>query len=384
MSTDPVRHGPVVVLRALGLGDLLTGLPAMRALRRALPDVDLLLAAPRWLEPVALLSGAVDAVLDTAPLAPVRVGRPRLAVNLHGRGPQSTATLRACRPDALWAFDLPRGPRWEPIDGAAGLDRADGTGRTGRVGAARSDRDPQEREVVRWCRLLAAYGVPCDPEDLALARPGRRGRIHRDPAGPGAPAHRPGWATHHSAASDSVADRDVTVVHPGGAAPARRWPAQRWARVARGLADRGHRVVVTGGAAESALARQVAHGAGLGPAAVLAGATDLLDLCGLVAAARLVVAADTGVGHLATAYGTPSVLVFGPVPPAVWGPPPDRPRHRALWAGRRGDPFAPAPGAGLLAVTAADVLTAADELVAGTREPPVRAEISGRQCGPGL
>ncbi|MCM3925376.1 glycosyltransferase family 9 protein, partial [Frankia sp. AiPs1] len=58
-----------------------------------------------------------------------------------------------------------------------------------------------------------------------------------------------------------------------------------------------------------------------------------------------------------------SVLVFGPVPPAVWGPPPDRPRHRALWAGRRGDPFAPAPGAGLLALTSADVLTAVDELV---------------------
>ncbi|WP_313949458.1 glycosyltransferase family 9 protein [Frankia sp. AvcI1] len=305
---------------------------------------------------MALLSGSVDAVLDTAPLGPVRVERPRLAVNLHGRGPQSTATLRTCRPDALWAFDLPRGPRWEPIGGAARLDRADGTGRTGRVGAARSDRDPQEREVVRWCRLLAAYGVPCDPADLALARPDRSGR----------------------------ADRDVTVVHPGGAAPARRWPAQRWARVARGLADRGHRVIVTGGAAEAALARQVAHGAGLGPAAVLAGATDLLDLCALVAAARLVVAADTGVGHLATAYGTPSVLVFGPVPPAVWGPPPDRPRHRALWAGRHDDPFAPAPGSGLLAVTSADVLTAVDELVAGTQEPPVRAEPSGRRCGPGL
>jgi ADP-heptose:LPS heptosyltransferase len=314
----------VVVLRALGLGDLLTGLPAMRGLRRAMPDVDILLAAPRWLEPVALLSGAVDAVLDTAPLGPVRVARPRLAVNLHGRGPQSTATLRDLQPDALWAFDLPRGPRWEPADGAD---------------AACGGREPAEREVARWCRLLAAYGVPADPDDLALARPDR-------------------------AAGPSAAGRNVTLVHPGGAAPARRWPAERWARVARGLADRGHRVVVTGGAAESALARRVAYGAGLGPAAVLAGATDLLDLCALVAGARLVVAADTGVGHLATAYGTASVLVFGPVPPAVWGPPADRPRHRALWAGRRGDPFAPTPGAGLLAVSSANVLTAVDELVA--------------------
>ncbi|MCM3926383.1 glycosyltransferase family 9 protein, partial [Frankia sp. AiPs1] len=200
MSTGPARRGPVVVLRALGLGDLLTGLPAMRGLRRAMPDVDIVLAAPRWLEPVALLSGAVDAVLDTAPLGPVRVERPRLAVNLHGRGPRSTATLRALRPDALWAFDLPRGPRWEPANGTG---ETDGTSEADGNCGARVGREPDEREVVRWCRLLAAYGVPCDPDDLALARPDRH---------------------------QSEADRDVTLVHPGGAAPARRWPARRWAR----------------------------------------------------------------------------------------------------------------------------------------------------------
>src|SRR5207237_79615 len=32
------------------------------------------------------------------------------------------------------------------------------------------------------------------------------------------------------------------------------------------------------------------------------------------------VCGDTGVAHLATALGTPSVLLFGPVPPSRWGP----------------------------------------------------------------
>nr|WP_249355415.1 glycosyltransferase family 9 protein [Nocardia farcinica] len=43
------------------------------------------------------------------------------------------------------------------------------------------------------------------------------------------------------------------------------------------------------------------------------------------------VCSDTGVGHLATAFGTPSVVLFGPNPPAWWGPPPQRRRHVALW-----------------------------------------------------
>jgi len=82
----------------------------------------------------------------------------------------------------------------------------------------------------------------------------------------------------------------------------------------------------------------------------------------MVAEARAVLAADTGLGHLSTAYGTPSVLLFGPVSPAQWGPPPDRPHHVAVWSGRRGDPRAPTTDPGLAALTPAAVLTAAAAL----------------------
>jgi ADP-heptose:LPS heptosyltransferase len=72
---------------------------------------------------------------------------------------------------------------------------------------------------------------------------------------------------------------------------------------------------------------------------------------------------DTGVAHLATALGTPSVVLFGPTPPAEWGPPPD-PGHAVLWAGRRGDPHAAAPDPGLLAITVLDVVAALQGLPA--------------------
>ncbi|MCW2953567.1 MAG: glycosyl transferase, family 9, partial [Conexibacter sp.] len=108
--------------------------------------------------------------------------------------------------------------------------------------------------------------------------------------------------------------------------------------------------------------RSVAAAAGLAPRAVAAGRTGLHELAALVAGAERVVCGDTGVAHLATALGTPSVVLFGPTAPAAWGPPPERPWHRVLWSGRSGDPHAPAADAGLLEISAAEVLAALGEL----------------------
>ena len=93
---------------------------------------------------------------------------------------------------------------------------------------------------------------------------------------------------------------------------------------------------------------------------VLAGRTDLGALCDLVARAGLVVSGDTGIAHLASAYGTPSVVLFGPVDPAQWGPPADGP-HVALArpAHRRGERFADDPDPALLAIGVEEVVAAA-------------------------
>ncbi len=145
---------------------------------------------------------------------------------------------------------------------------------------------------------------------------------------------------------------EAIIVHPGCGFTARRWPLDRYAAVARLLAGSGRRVVVTGSAAERPLAASVAAAAGLPDEAVLASRTPLPQLAATVAEASLVVCGDTGIAHLATAYGTPSVVLFGPVSPLRWGPPPERPQHIALWAGTTGDTFADRPDPGLLRITA--------------------------------
>jgi ADP-heptose:LPS heptosyltransferase len=299
-----------VVLRALGLGDFLTALPALRALADAFPGHRRVLATPAALAPLAGLVGVVDEVVDTGPLAPLdpSLHDADVAVNLHGRGPQSHRVLLAARPRRLIAFahpDVPEsaeGPPWSPA----------------------------EHEVGRWCRLLQASGIPADPSRLDLPAPGR-------PAPPGV----------HGA----------TVVHPGAGTAAKRWPVERWAAVAAAELAAGRRVVVTGSADELSLAEEVADRAGLAPDAVLAGRTDLLGLARVVAAADRILCGDTGMAHLATALGTPSVVLFGPVPPSQWGPPPDRPRHVVLWAGVEGD--------GLSQISVDQVVAASAELSRG-------------------
>ena len=322
---EPTRGGaadrpPLIALRPLGLGDFLTSVPALRALARAFPAHRWVLAAPAVLEPLARLTGAVDAVVDTAPLRalPPPLRGADVAVDLHGKGPASHRVLLAARPRRLIAFANRQVPGTESFP------------------RWRDD----EHEVVRWCRLLAESGVPADPGDLDLPLP---------PVPPP-----PGVA-------------EATVVHPGAAFPARRWPPERWAAVAAAEAAAGRRVVVTGGPGEVDLARQVAEGANLPDGAVLAGGTDLEGLAAVVGAAGRVVCGDTGVAHLATALRTPSVVLFGPEPPSRWGPPPERPWHRALWTGRRGDPHGRTPDRGLLQIAVDDVLAALADLAAPGR-----------------
>lgn len=267
----------VLVLRALGIGDFCTGVPALKALRANFPDERITLVAPGWLRPLVALADAVEDVLpldgrEHLDAAVLEIAPPETAVNLHGRGPQSHRLLQRAEPGRLWAYACPEagfrdGPRYEE----------------------------DQHEVVRWCRLLNWYGVPADPGDLALRVP------------------------------DAVPPvKDATVIHPGGRSSAR-WPADRYAEIARQLAEAGHDVVITG-SADDEDAEQVSQVPGV---TSLAGRTNLAELAGMIAAARLVVSGDTGVAHLATAYAVPSVVLFDAMDPGRWGPPP-MPRHQAL------------------------------------------------------
>lgn len=303
----------MLTLRALGLGDLLTAVPALRALGRAFPMHYRVLAAPIRLAPLVRLCAAFDEVVDAEPLQPLDVQLRDLdvAVNLHGRGPESDRVLLPLRPKRLIAF------------------RNDAIAETAGSPVWRAD----EHEVARWCRLLRESGIPADENDIAISVP-----------------------RHDVRALGAIA------VHPGAACESRRWPMERWIEVCTRLHAAGHRLVFTGSAAEFRRCRHIAKAAGLPVESVLAGTTGVEALACIIASARALICTDTGVAHVATAVGTPSVVMFGPVSPAHWGPP-RRSRHRVLWRGIPGDPHAEVVDPGLASITPDEVLAEVDALL---------------------
>ncbi len=319
-----------MILRALGLGDLCTAVPALRALSEAFPCHRRVLATSPHLEGLALAGGLADVVVPTVPLHPLpwEVRGPSVAVNLHGGGPQSHRILLATRPARLVAFAHPA--VLGPFPGPAWRDA--------------------EHEVIRWCRLLTESGLRADPSRLAIDLPSRP-----------VPAEAIG----------------ATIVHPGAHSMARRWPAERWAAVAAAERQAGRTVLLTGDFGERALAMKIARLAGLPFQAVWSGRTDVLALAALVRCAARIVCPDGGVAHLATALGTPSVVLFGPTPPAECGPPADRPWHRVLWKSGRSDSYPTQPDARLLAIDVDEVIAALRELPAA---PPARDTAPSRDA----
>lgn len=112
-------------------------------------------------------------------------------------------------------------------------------------------------------------------------------------------------------------DAPYVVLHPGTSAPARAWPAHRYAELRRLLTANGRRVVVTGTPQEQRLTAEVAGG----ESTDLGGQTRLPELASVLAGADAVVCGNTGAAHLASAVGTPVVSLFAPTVPAErWAP----------------------------------------------------------------
>jgi ADP-heptose:LPS heptosyltransferase len=133
-------------------------------------------------------------------------------------------------------------------------------------------------------------------------------------------------------AEAGVSDAPFVVLQPGAGSPLKAWHAERLAAVGAALAnDLGARIVVSGSAAEHALAQQVCDALPSG-AINLAGALKWTELEALLARAQVVVGVDSGPLHVAVAASTPSVALFGPADPAQFGPWGDAARHQVVTA----------------------------------------------------
>lgn len=110
----------------------------------------------------------------------------------------------------------------------------------------------------------------------------------------------------------------IVALAPGAVGPGKRWPIEYYAELARQLAQDGSMLWVLGGPHEKALAEEIIRHAGervrdlTGP--------DLRNAILALRAADLTVSNDSGLMHVSAAIGTPTIGIFGPTDPRLWGP----------------------------------------------------------------
>jgi heptosyltransferase-3 len=131
----------------------------------------------------------------------------------------------------------------------------------------------------------------------------------------------PELVTPRAAKLPGVPNGDYAVIHAAPMFRYKQWTKSGWRELASMLAGRGLTVVATGGPAESE--RRYLDDVWAGspvPVLRLDGTLDWPQLAGLLANARVFIGPDTSVTHLAAASGCPTVALYGPTDPRLWGP----------------------------------------------------------------
>jgi lipopolysaccharide heptosyltransferase II len=123
-----------------------------------------------------------------------------------------------------------------------------------------------------------------------------------------------------------VSRADVVIGIHGGAVngAAKRWPPSHWAALADAMiGHHGFKVILTGSASEQCIGEAIVSRMRHQPI-MLIGETSVDELLAVLARCDLVISGDSGPLHLAVALGRPTVSIYGPTDPAIYGPAPGR------------------------------------------------------------
>lgn len=280
LALPPKPHILVVALRRLG--DVLLTTPLIRSVRRAWPEahIDALVFA----DTAGILAGNADINgVIAMPPRPSALQSVALAARLWRQYDLAISTQSGDRPTG---FAIVAGrQRIAPVE-----DRFNG--RVKRALLSYSvDIVPGVHRVEQMLRLADGLGIDRVPELVAPKADAFSGV----PAGP------------------------YAVIHAAPFFRYKQWTAQGWRDLAAALAARGLTVVATGGpdAQERRYLDEVWTGARV---TRLDGQLNWPQLTGLLSKARVYVGPDTSVTHLAAAAGCPTVAIYGPTDPRLWGP----------------------------------------------------------------
>jgi heptosyltransferase-3 len=296
----------ILVIALRRLGDVLLTTPLVRSLKRGVPGARVDMLVFRGTEGILAGNPDVDAVTTVA-TKPTATETRGLIRALWRRYDLAVSTQSGDRPTFL-AFVAGRR--------RAGLVPADGGGAWWKRRALHHQvaADPDSHRVLELLSLARALGVPPIAELVPPA-----------------------------AASEAAPPRGrYAVLHANPLYRFRRWTDEGWRTLAQALAERGLKVLATGGPdpAERAYLDRVWNGLDP-PVERLDGKLAWSQLAAFIRGASVYVGPDTSMTHLAAATGCPTIGLYGPASPHVIGPWPigglDRPWARAGTIQRRGN-----------------------------------------------
>jgi ADP-heptose:LPS heptosyltransferase len=264
------RGSRVCVIRLRSMGDCVLTTPALSLLKTARPDLKIGVAVEPRFAPIFEGNPAVSKIIDPNWSA-VRRWRAELCVNLHGGSRSFWMTLLS-------------GSKWR-----AGFAHHNFTFAYN-VKIGRAQTILGVRGVVHTAEHLAsaffALGVPITDVPRAQL-----------------------FVSEQQAEKVPVPGR-YAVLHPFAATPDKRWPAEKFCELARYLTLWKIEPVILAGAGDDTAAF-AAHRVFRG---------SLPEAKALISKASLFVGNDSGPAHIAAAFGLPTVVLFGPSKPAIWGP----------------------------------------------------------------
>lgn len=274
----------ILVIALRRLGDVLLTTPLIRSVKRAWPDATIDVLAFEGTG--GILAGNPDvAQVITMPARRSATQSLALAGRLWKRYALAISTQAGDRPTL---FALLAGKTH------AGLVDARLNGRLKKQALGRSvGYEPKVHRVEEMLRFADALGIARCPEVVA----------------PGA-----------ASAGRPDSEAPYAVIHAAPMFRYKRWPQQNWRALAASLAQRGLSVVATGGPDPAERAYLDAVWQDHGAVKRLDGKLDWRALAETIARARIFIGPDTSVTHLAAATGCPTVALYGPTDPRLWGP----------------------------------------------------------------
>ncbi|MBX6753554.1 MAG: glycosyltransferase family 9 protein [Thermorudis peleae] len=299
------RFQRILLVKLADIGDAVLALPALQALRSAYPaaTIDVIStpqgAAVFHLSPVINTVYSFDkAQFDQARelLAPQNwLPLLRLAQRLRRKRYDAVVLLHhLTTPFGRWKHRMLLAATGAPV--RAGLDNGTGTFLTHRIPDLGFGAKPEWQYGLEVVQALGATAQASAPHlQLPSSAKAEARNLLQGSHGP------------------------TVVVHAsvGPYGPGRAWPLAHVHTVIQGLLDAGYTVILTGTAADGPSLQPLRHLPGVRD---LVGQTTLPVLAAVLQHAHLVIGADNGVLHLASAVGTPVLALFGPSNVYAWAP----------------------------------------------------------------